>query len=429
VPAGGGPRPGEQVSSVCGSVVDHRGSQGEHCLVIEGGRVAGYAERPRGHAVLDLRGTGLVVAPGIVDMHVHLRGLRLSYKEDERTGTLEAAAGGVVLVVDMPNTVPRLSEPRALAAKLSALAQRSLVDYGVYAGIPADPQVVEALARAPIAGFKVYPSDYKWEDSIAAASRHSRLVVVHPELPEAEAPVAVEDPAGRAEARGCHLEAAAPGLLAPLLDGGAARHVTHASCASTVKEARAHEYTVDVAPHHLIYEARPRGPPCESRVNPPLRRAPEPGLLLRLTVEGAVDALASDHAPHARWEKSEPLSCMPGYPWLGLWPWAANALLHAALGLEGLLELASAGPARVLGVYGDYGLVDVGARASLIVVDPGARWRHTGFRYARHGLPTHFMLPARGLVHYTLVGGRLAYSLDRGPAGGALGSNAFPRPP
>jgi len=423
-----GPRPGEALSSVCGPVVDHRGPQGEQCLVVDGGRVAGYAERPRGQRVLDVRGTGLVVAPGIVDMHVHLRGLRLSYKEDERTGTLEAAAGGVVLVVDMPNTVPRLSDPAALAAKLEALAEHSLVDYGVYAGMPREPHRVQALARAPVAGFKVYPEDYTLEESIAAAARSSKLLVVHPELPEAEAPVSVEDPAGRAEARGCHWEAAAPGLLAPLLDGARA-HVTHASCASTVGEARAHGYTVDVAPHHLLYEARPRGPPCESRVNPPLRRAPEPSLLLRLLVEGAVDALASDHAPHARWEKSEPLSCLPGYPWLGLWPWALNALLHAALGLEGLLELASAGPARVLGVYGDYGLVDVGARASLIVFDPGARWRHVGFRYARHGLPAHFMLPARGLVHYTLVGGRLAYSLQRGPASGALGSNAFRQPP
>ncbi len=419
------PRLGERATSICGLLVDHRGPMGEQCLLVSSdGFIEGFTEEPRGPRPLDLRGTRLVVAPGLVDLHVHLRGLRLSYKEDEYTGTAEAARGGVVLVADMPNTVPRLDEPRALAAKLDALSSMSLVDYAVYAAIPRDPGLAEALAGKPIAGFKVYPRDYGSGESLRAAARAGRLVVVHPELPEAEAAVQVEDPASRHAHRGCHWEAAAPGLLEPLLDG-ARVHVTHASCPSTVREARRRGYTVDVAPHHLLYEAAPGGDPCAGRVNPPLRPGVERSLLVQAVVEGLVDALASDHAPHAWWEKTEPLSCMPGYPWLGLWPWAAYRLLHPAMPLEGLLELAAAAPARILGVYGAYGVIEEGARASLIALDPWARWRHTGFPYSRHRLGIHFMLEAQGLVEYTLVGGVLVHEHGRVPGRGGYGWNPF----
>ncbi len=391
---------------MCGEIVEADGNLGEACVNIRGGLVYSWTEEPRGEHVIDVRGTGYKIIPGLVDLHVHLRGLLLSYKEDEETGTREAARAGITLVADMPNTKPRLDTPRALAAKLEALASKSIVDYTVYAAIPRDPSTVDLLASKPIAGFKVYPQDYGREASLQRAARLATLIVVHPELPEAEGPVSLEDPASRNAHRGCHLEAAAPSLLAPLLDG-AKVHVTHASCTSTVREAKRLGYTVDVAPHHIIYNARPRGDPCTSRVNPPLRDNMESHRLAQLIIEGSVDALASDHAPHAWWEKTEPLTCRPGYPWLGLWPWAARAAL--GLTLQELVELASRRPAEILGIYPAYGTLTQGARANIAIVDPDTRWRHTGFHHSKHGLPAHFMLEAKGNVEYTIVGGILVY--------------------
>ena len=413
---------GQRLDSICGVLVDARGWHGEGCVVIaRDGSIANIVEEPRGTVILDARSIGLALAPGIVDLHVHLRGLWLSYKEDEATGTREAARAGVTLVADMPNTRPQLRDPESLAMKLEALRESAVVDYMVYSGVPRDPGLAERLAGKPIAGFKVYPEDLLLEESLKAIAATGRLIVLHPEPPWAPHWALHEDPAARTAHRGCHLEALAVHLASQALEG-ARVHVTHTTTLYTVREARRHGYTVDVAPHHLVYHARPGGDPCMDRVNPPLRPLVEAQRLLQALLEGRVDAVASDHAPHAQWEKTEPLTCMPGYPWLGLWPWLLYRMARAyGHDLPWLLHVASYAPARILGVR--HGLLEPGYRASLILVDPEARWRHTGFPYSKHRLPTHYMAEAQGLVHYTIVGGRIAYSLEQGAAEGPLGSN------
>ncbi len=413
---------GERIDSICGVLVDARGWHGEGCVVIgRNGSITDIAEKPKGSVVLDIRGKNLVLAPGLVDLHVHLRGLGLSYKEDEATGTREAARAGITLVADMPNTRPQLRDPETLALKLGALRGASLVDYMVYSGVPRDHGLAERLAGKPIAGFKVYPEDLLLEESLKAIAATGRLVVLHPEPPWAPHWALYEDPATRTAHRGCHLEAQAVHLAYQALEG-ARVHVTHATTLYTVREARRHGYTVDVAPHHLVYHARQRGDPCMDRVNPPLRPPGEAERLLQALLEGEVDAVASDHAPHAPWEKTEPLSCMPGYPWLGLWPWLLYRIASAyGHDLPWLLHVASHAPARILGVR--HGLLEPGYRASLILLDPEARWRHTGFHYSKHRLPAHFMAEALGLVHYTIVGGRLAYTIQQGTAEAPLGEN------
>jgi len=132
------------LSWLCGVLADYRGLLGEGCVGFdESGLIRRVSrEAPPGGVVRDYRGRGYIVAPGLVDIHVHLRGLELSYKETGETGCMAAASSGITLVVDMPNTKPPLKTPEALDRKLGELDSKCVVDHGVYAGIPGDPGLV-----------------------------------------------------------------------------------------------------------------------------------------------------------------------------------------------------------------------------------------------------------------------------------------------
>ena len=403
-----------KLDSICGTLADHRGILGEQCITLRDGHIQGYTEAPRGEA-LDLRGTPYTILPGIIDLHVHLRGLQQSYKEDEETGTIQAVKAGITLVADMPNTRPRLETREALLEKLDSLAAKSYTDYTVYAALPPQPAGLEELMKAPIAGFKAYPGDYKKLDDERYTGRLTgKLLVVHPEDPMAEEIAEVEDQRARSLVRGCHLEGLAVEEIASTVPGDVRVHITHASCRRTIELAKVHGYSVDVTPHHLYYDYNRSG--CLYRVNPPLRDPQERWHLTSLVTAGMVDAIASDHAPHAGWEKSEPLTCSPGIPWLPLWPWLIYRLFVASglLDIAGFSRLTSMSPARILGLDDRYGELSPGYRANIIVVDPGWRWRFPGFTDSKHRLGVHFMEELVGVPLYTIVGGRIAWDYRRG---------------
>lgn len=409
----------KRFDAVCLDLPGPRGPE-EACHIVDArGRVAREARSPpAGGRVLDLRGTGVVGLPGLVDMHVHLRGLRLSYKETVRTGTLAALRGGITLVADMPNTRPRLDTPEAISARILEIAREAAVDVRIIAGIPRRPGEAERIARIPgVVAFKAYPGDLERPLQLREAAATGLPVILHPELPQAEGELERERLPAREAVRACHLEAASVGLLRDTVGPDAVLHVTHASCASTVREARRAGATVDVAPHHLLYDyySPPGMSDCLGKVNPPLRGPVERSLLLREVLEGRVDALASDHAPHAAWEKSEPLACASGIPWLELWPWAVLGLLGGlgvwrALGL--LSRLASEGPARVLGLA-PRGVP--GGEATYTLVRP-ARRRFTGFEHSKAVRSYHFMMPLLGEPVGIVVRGRPAFIPGPGPA-------------
>ena len=399
----------------CGVLADSRGVMGRGCVVVEDGVIAGVRLGVRGyHDYGDS-----IVAPGFIDLHVHLRGMRQSYKEDENTGTLAAARAGITLVADMPNTVPRLDTPARVMEKLGSFT-RPAVDYMVYAAVPENRSLVGELARMPVAGFKVYPEDLEKHDSVLdAVLSHGGLVVLHPELPWVES--YSEAPSSREAGRPCWSEGAAVEML-PEPAGGTRVHVTHASCPSTIARAKRRGFTVDVTPHHLLWTVDDRMG-CLHKVNPMLRGHAESYRLQVLAAEGMVDALASDHAPHAPWEKTDPLWCMPGIPWLEHWPWAVYRLVKAGLlSLERFLYMVSTGPARILGLGGRLGLLEPGYRANLTVFNPRATWRFEGPRHSKARLWPSLMTVQAGAPVATIVGGVLVYENGE-PTGEAPGVN------
>ncbi len=391
--------------SICGRLADARGYLGEGCVNVREGLITSVSKGPEAYEVHWFNEDGTVIVPGFIDLHVHLRGLDLSYKEDEESGTRAALSSGVTLVVDMPNTRPRLSTPAAVKMKLDALQNRSYTDYGVYAGVPDDPDLLDELARLPVAGFKVYPEDMAARpQSVSRVLSSGRLVVVHPELPEAER-LGYDENDRRAAERGCWMEGASLGYLLSL--GSPRRlHVTHASCPTTIDLARSQGATTDVTPHHLLYDATRHG--CQFRVNPPLRDSATRDLLVKYVLEGLVDAIASDHAPHSPQEKASWPHCPPGIPWLGLWPLALYRLVSSgALPLSDFLRLTSLGPARVLGLDGLYGLILPGYRANLVAINTGWRGRFT-WAYSKAPYWHAFMEDVYAAPSAVFVGGALA---------------------
>lgn len=401
------------------------------CLVFSRGVLREIREEPSGVVVIDFRGKDSIAYPGFVDLHVHLRGLRLAHKEDEYSGTRAAASGCLTLVADMPNTDPELRTPEALKAKLAELGRAAIVDYAVYAGVPLVGGVARRLAEAGAAGFKVYPEDLRSPhlcEVLRAAEEKSLVVVLHPEDPWLFKGPDWGYLRGTAH-RGCEAEAAAVELAAEAIEecGSHPRvHVTHASCPATVAAARRHGFTVDVAPHHLLLwaEAEDASTPCIYKVNPPLKPYVEAHRLLQLVASGEVDAMASDHAPHTRLDKSgNAAACSPGFVWLEWWPLVAARMLAPTIGHKRLVELLHSAPRRILGLEPEP--LEPERRASVSILIPG------GYRSYPRGLSKAWNSPLWQLPTWecgaTIVRGVLAHIYGGGIlAGPGVGRRAAP---
>lgn len=391
-------------------------------LVDEQGRIGGIgvAGSLKGE-VLDYSRPGLVILPGLIDVHVHMRDLEYSYKEDFLSGTAAAAAGGYVVVCDMPNTKPPTNTPRALEMKLRAAGGKAIVDYGLYYGVPpALEGLDDAVGR--IVGFKVYPEDLAGRREVVgqllgyAASR-GLPVVFHPEDPS----LFTKGPCRPGEERPPEAEASAIRLVGRMLDaaGGARVHITHVSSLAGLGEALALKrrwgrlVTIDVTPHHMLLDnSLYRLNPAMYKVYPPLReRLDCLGLCLAVR-DGQVDIVATDHAPHAAEEKAGSYEeALPGYSSLEV---AASILLtmvaNGLLSLARLVELCSQAPARLIGLEGVLGVIHEGAYASFTVVDLRREWKvdpSAFYSKAKHCPYEGWRLRGRPVA--TIVRGRVVY--------------------
>lgn len=394
-------------SSICGKLFDYRGFLGEGCVNInDNGFIDSITKIPKGNEIYNFENK--IIGPGLIDLHVHLRGLELSYKEDEETGSKSALVSGITLVVDMPNTRPKLDNPKTISMKLDSFKNKSYVDYGVYSSIPNDPNAIKEILKLKIAGFKVYPEDLKNKSLvIKEVLNTNKLVVLHPELPEAEK-ISDEENKLRGILRGCNQEAAAVSFIHNINENGRV-HITHASCSSTVNEAKRFGYTVDTTPHHLFYNSDNKG--CYYRVNPPLRDEETRQNLMKLFLEKKIDALCSDHAPHSKREKENFKLCPPGIPWLGTWPWLIFRLVkYSLIDLSDFFYYMSYSPSKILRLN-NYGAIEKGYRGNLIVINKENIWRFYE-TYSKAPYYNHFMEENYGLVTNVFIGGRLSLNED-----------------
>jgi dihydroorotase len=428
-----------------GRVVDPAsGRDGRFDVRLAEGRVAAVAEglSPDGAEVLDAG--GLCVFPGFIDLHAHLREPGREFAETIASGLAAAAAGGFTAVCAMPNTDP-VHDNRAVTEFLRARAAAAeagarLWPIGAITAGQRGEQLAE-MGDMRDAGAVAFSDDGHWLRDGALLRRaleHARLdgvaIVQHAEDPflSGRAPMhegAVSTRLGLCGQPGIAEAAAVARDLLVAETAGGRIHFAHLSTARSValvREARGRgvAVTCEATPHHLLLtdeDVATSGYATRFKMNPPLREKPDGEALLAGILDGTVDAVATDHAPHPEDEKQVEFDAAP-FGVVGL-ETAASVLFDrlvtpGKLPLARFVELLTAGPARVFGLPG--GTLAPGSPADVTLFDPSCAWTVDPSRFLSLGRSSPFAgWELRGAPAATIVGGRVVWKRD---AGGARGS-------
>ncbi len=420
-----------------GRVVDPANGVDETAdLLLEGGiiRAVGRPEVPEGCQIV--AADGLVVAPGLVDMHVHLREPGLEYKETIAGGTRAAVAGGVTSVAAMPNTRPVTDDPSVVGyvlekARLAGLA--NVFPIGAVTKGLRGREITEMglLSQAGCVAFSDDGKPVVDSGVMRRALDYSRafgaLIIQH-----------AEDP-GLSE-QGCMNEGAIasrlglPGIPAEsesiLVDRdirlvgltGGRYHVAHLSTAGALQAVvqarkRGLPVTCEVTPHHFaLTDEAVIGYDTDAKMAPPLRSNDDRQALLEGLARGHVTAIATDHAPHDEDSKRVEFCCAANGV-VGLetmLPVSLELVAGGVMDLSACLAAMTIGPARLLGI--DRGTLTPGCVADVVLFDPEERWTVDVNRF--HGSSKNSCFHGRtvkGRVKKTLVAGRVVHD-DGGDA-------------
>jgi dihydroorotase len=407
-------------------------------LLVRHGRIVAI-ERPgtlpTGPEELDA--TGIVLTPGFIDIHVHLREPGQTYKETIATGTRAAAAGGFTTVVAMPNTVPvndsvdtlrwMLSPDRNPAIHLLAMPAATLGSLGTTLSD------YEALAQAGAVGFTddgkpILGDDIMWAALVAAArlglpiSQHAEDTRQSPSSGVNHGPVAF-----RLGLRGMTVEAESSlverdiQLLRDIEKVEGLRphlHVQHISTAKALDAIRLAQsqglhVTCEAAPHHFtLTEDALNTYDTNAKMNPPLRAESDRQAIIAALLDGTIDCIATDHAPHAAHEKEVEFERAPnGITGLETALGLALRILHSDHGLSvaKTVALMSTHPAKLLQLA-DRGNLNIGSHADLVLFDPAAAWTYSARASLSKSKNSPFDgAPMLGRVHTTLSEGKVVY--------------------
>jgi len=362
-------------------------------IAIDEGKIVKIAKTPNlpsSDTTIDLQGK--LTLPGLIDAHVHLRDLELSYKEDFTTGTAAAAAGGFTTILDMPNSKPPTDSPNRLREKMTAAETRILVNTGFHGMIPS--QGYQKMAEEGVAAFKIFlnrstPSlDVESDTSLSAAlmecAKANRPIAVHAEehahIRKARerlgpAPHTLEDflkvYSGEAEV------ASVTRVVIITKSLQASIHFCHISqpeSLATIRKATGagRRVTSEVTPHHLfLTNSVVRKLGGKSIMDPPPRTEAEASELRRGLREGWIDILVSDHAPHTleEKEKADVFDVPMGIPGLETTlPLMLTRLNSGEISLERLVNCMSRRPAEIFGLTRK-GRLEAGSDGDLTVID------------------------------------------------------------
>jgi dihydroorotase len=409
-------------------------------ILLKDGKVAeiagpGKLKHANGADVLDA--AGLVVAPGLIDIHVHLREPGQGYKETIATGTAAAAAGGFTAVAAMPNTIP-VNDSVDITRWIQAPERDAKVRVFPIAAATrgSKGEAINDFAALKSAGAVAVTDDGHpilkdsvMRDTLVAAARVGLSVIQHAEDTRLTqgASMNAGPMAFKLGLRGMPPEAESGlverdiRLLTELRDARAHLHVAHTSTAAAiaaVRQARRNglRVTCEVAPHHFLLTDEHVGLyNTNFKMNPPLRSAADRDAMIEAILDGVVDAIATDHAPHATHEKEVEFERAPnGITGLETALGLSLHWLHKEwkMPLGRVLSLLSAQPAAVLGLKGR-GTLTVGSCADAVVFDPKTEWTYRVADTKSKSRNTPFDGWAmQGRVHWTICEGRIAYALS-----------------
>ena len=372
-------------------------------IAVTGEKVAGLLEptlEPPAGLVIDAR--GLVVLPGLVDAHVHLREPGYAWKEGFETGTMAAAAGGVTTVMVMPTDSPPTLTPEDFEAKARLAAGVCHVDFAIQAGVASRAQRIEELAELGAVSFELFLGDAP--PSLLAGDSGDVLEILR--RVQAVGGVAGVTPGDDGIVRAATASLPSEGSIDPrsfawsrppiaetlgvaracllAAEAGARVHLRQVSCRGAVEVLRAARawggrLSAEVTPHNLLLtedELARQGP--YAKVTPPLRVAADLESLWGALQDGTIDMIATDHAPHLPGEKEagrEDIRRAPGgLPGLQtLLPLMLDQVARGRWSVTDVARTCAESPARRFGLYPRKGALLAGSDADLVVVDTTRR--------------------------------------------------------
>jgi dihydroorotase len=431
-------------------------------LAIKDGRVlaTGAADAmPATAEIFDA--AGLHILPGAIDVHVHFRDPGYPHKEDWESGTAAAAFGGVTTVFDMPNTIPPTATADILAAKHVIAAAKAHIDFGLY-GLLGDDTIenVPSLVDGGIIGFKLYmgntfgripsPTTGAMLEAFEVVAPTGKRISLHAETNEIMErrqkglmAAGIRDQFAHLAARPAVVAVEAVSRAAILAEWTGARiHILHISSADELRplreaKARGVDITGETCPHYLLLSTDDYNRvPGVIAVNPPVRELHNQAPIWAALLDGTIDIIATDHAPHAVEEKTRndiwTVDC--GFPGVETqMPLMLNEVNAGRMSISEYVRMSSYNPARIWGLYPHKGNLRPGADADIAMVDLGRG--HT-IRDAEiqsrskispwdgrevKGLPVHtlvrgrFVMKNRSLVAATKGWGRSIHTIQKMP--------------
>jgi dihydroorotase len=326
---------------------------------------------------------GKLLLPGMIDAHVHFREPGFSHKETWTTGSRSAAAGGVTTVFDQPNTDPPTVDSRSFEQK-ERLAAASSVDYGINGGVTDDWKPDELLAEPIAALGEVFLADSTgdmgidvelFEEALERASDAGVTVTVHAEDADLfdESARERDDADAWSAYRTAEAEAeAVERACETATEVGVDAHIAHTSTPEGVDIAAEAGMTCEVTPHHLFLSREDLDElGTFGRMNPPLRSEQRREAVFERLVDGTVDIVATDHAPHTREEKDasiwEAPSGVPGVE--TALPLLLEQARQGTLSYERVRDVTAANVADIFDLPSK-GRIEEGNDADLVLVDP-----------------------------------------------------------
>lgn len=398
-------------------------------IVIENGKILsiGGTADTEGAEVYDAN--GLFVAPGLIDMHVHLREPGQEAKEDIHTGTQAAGAGGITRVATMANTKPVIDNAAVFRDVLRRVDECGVVKVSVIGALSKNLEGKQFSEMGDMAaeGAAAFSDDGHYVESanfmrraMEYADMLHKMVIDHAEdatmcsggfmnegkvsyamgvtgRPAAGEDIAVARDLLLSEMTGCHIHIA---------------HVSSAKAVELIREAKAKHVncTTEVTSQHLYFtDEWLKNYESSFKMAPPIRTEDDRKALIEGLKDGTIDAIITDHAPHCNEEKDVPFNCAPNGI-AGLETSLASALTvlchNKGFTIDRLIELMSVNPARLLGVEG--GVLEEGAAADIVVIDPDKEWTvHGNELYTKSLFTPYEGLTLKGRAVLTVVDGEI----------------------
>ena len=377
---------------------------------------------------------GNIVLPGFVDAHVHFREPGMTWKEDWSTGSKAAAKGGITFVIDMPNTFPPTTTIETLERKLDIAEEKSCVNFGLNIGITDENlDQVEKLANKAHA-FKIYLAETTGglklsgydilTDVFIDIPKTNKLVCVHAEEQRIiddlkEKYKDKNDPISYALSRPHEAEITAiKEVLAIAKNTDVKLHICHVTTdggLDLIRKAKKEKMNVtcETCPHYLFMtRENMKQIGSFAKVNPPLRTKKDQNALWKGILDGTIDMIASDHAPHTFEEKSQDIWNAPaGIPGVETTlQLLLNTVNKKILSLEKLIELMHDNPVSRFGLA-NYGRIETGLTADLTIIDLKKEWKIKRDELAtKCGWSPYEDWKGKGMPVITIVDGKIVFN-------------------